>query len=141
MSNPLVPITVAVTVNAPIATAWAAFTEPKHMTQWNFAIPEWHCPRAENDLRTGGTFIARMEARDGSMGFDFGGVYTDVQHHRVIAYTMGDGRTVRVEFAASGNTTTVTETFDPETLNPREMQQGGWQSILDNYKKHAESIR
>lgn len=141
MTTALAPITVEVVVNAPIATAWTAFTAPEHMVHWNFAIPEWHCPRAENDLRTGGTFTARMEARDGSMGFDFGGVYTDVQLHRVIAYTMGDGRTVRVVFTSAGNTTTVTETFDPETLNPREMQQGGWQNILDNFKKHAESIR
>lgn len=133
------PITIKTQVNAPVEKVWKYWTEPEHITQWNAASDDWHTPRAENDLRTGGRFTSRMEAKDGSMGFDFGGVYDEVKNHEVIAYTMDDGRKVVVEFSSDGNSTHVIETFDPEDQNSREMQQEGWQSILNNFKKYAES--
>jgi uncharacterized protein YndB with AHSA1/START domain len=108
--------------------------------KWNSASPDWHTPRAENDLRTGGKFSSRMEAKDGSFGFDFGGVYDEVRVHEYIAYTMEDGRTVVIDFAGNGNTTKIAETFDAEGTNPAEMQRAGWQAILDNFKKYAESL-
>lgn len=141
MSAALAPITIEVIVKAPVETAWKALTEPEHMVQWNFAIPEWHCPAASNDLRVGGKMTARMEARDGSMGFDFGGTYTEVTLHRSMAYVLDDGRKVFVTLTPQGSATKVTQTFDPESQNTPERQRGGWQSILDNYKKHAETIR
>ena len=134
-------ITVSTVVNAPIAHAWDAFTQPDHITQWNFASPEWCCPTARNDLRVGGEFSSRMEARDGSMGFDFAGVYTSVQPLEQFEYILGDERRVTVSFEAiSGEQTKVTEIFDPETVNPEELQRGGWQAILDNYTKHVETL-
>lgn len=108
--------------------------------QWCSASPEWHVPRAENDLRNGGKFLTRMEAKDGSMGFDFEGIYSEVETHKKIAYGMSDGRKVEITFEAAGNTTSITETFDAETQNPIEMQRGGWQAILDNFKNYTESI-
>jgi uncharacterized protein YndB with AHSA1/START domain len=133
-------ITVETVVHAPIATVWRCWTEPTHIMQWNSASPDWHTPRATNDLREGGTFTARMEAKDGSMGFDFAGTYTKILEHEEIAYTMGEsGRNVTVLFAETADGTRVTEIFDPETENPPEMQRQGWQSILDSFKKHAES--
>ncbi len=134
-------ITVSTVVDAPVARAWEAFTHPEHITQWNFAAPEWCCPSAENDLRVGGEFSSRMEAKDGSFGFDFAGVYTDVQPLESFSYALGDERRVTVSFEAiSSDLTKVTEVFDPETVNPEEMQRGGWQAILDNYKKHTETL-
>lgn len=131
-------ITVAATINAPVEKVWEYWTEPEHIKKWNSASDDWHTPRAENDLRVGGKFSSRMEARDGSMGFDFGGVYDEVIINAAIGYTMGDGRTVQVRFDSGENGTTVTETFDAETTNPVEMQQAGWQSILDNFKRYTE---
>jgi len=132
-------ITVKTTVQAPLAKVWDYWTKPEHITQWNNASDDWHTPRAENDLRTGGRFTARMEAKDGSMGFDFGGVYDEVKNHELIAYTIGDGRKVRVQFRQAGNATDVEESFEAEDTHSIEMQQGGWQSILDNFKKYTES--
>ena len=132
-------LTVKTTVNAPVAKVWDCWTRPEHITKWNNASPDWHTPRAENDLRTGGSFSSRMEAKDGSMGFDFGGVYDEVKNHELIAYTLGDGRKVSIVFSANANTTTVTENFEAEDTNPLEMQQGGWQSIMDNFKQYTES--
>jgi len=132
-------ITVGNTVNAPVEKVWEFWTKPEHITQWNNASDDWHTPRAENDLRTGGSFSARMEARDGSFGFDFGGIYDDVKKNESIEYTMGDGRKVKVNFTPHGNTTKVTEAFEAEDTNPAEMQKGGWQAILDNFKKYTES--
>lgn len=132
-------ITVQTTVNAPIDHAWKCFTEPQHITQWCQASDDWHAPYAENDLRTGGKFKTTMAAKDGSAQFDFDGEYTRVDPHRAIEYTMGDGRKVKVTFSGNGNNTTVTETFEPESQNPHEMQRGGWQAILDNFKKYTES--
>lgn len=132
-------ITVEATVNAPIEKVWKLWSEPSHIKNWNNASPDWHTPAAENDLRTGGKFNVRMEAKDGSFGFDFGGVYDEVNLHRDIAYTMGDGRKVKITFAKSGGSTQVIETFEPETENSLEMQRGGWQAILDNFKKYTET--
>jgi uncharacterized protein YndB with AHSA1/START domain len=133
-------ITVAAVVKAPVEKVWDCFTLPEHITQWNFAVPEWHCPSATNDLRTGGRFSSRMEARDGSMGFDFSGVYTEVRPQQHIAYTMDDGRKATVDFTPAGTTTKVTTSFEAESQNPVEMQQGGWQAILDNFKRYAEAL-
>ncbi len=132
-------ITVQVTVNADIQKAWDYWTDAEHIKDWNFATDDWHCPRAENDARTGGKFSARMEAKDGSFGFDFEGVYDEVIPLEKIAYSMADGREVVIKFQQTGPVTTVTEMFDPESENPREMQQAGWQMIMDNYKKLVEA--
>ncbi|CAN5137789.1 SRPBCC family protein [soil metagenome] len=131
-------ITVESTVNAPIEKVWNTWTSPEHITQWCFASPDWHAPRAENDIRTGGKFLTRMEAKDGSFGFDFEGVYDEVINHKRIAYGLGDGRQVEITFTGNGNQTKVVETFDAEGENPVEMQQAGWQAILDNFKNYAE---
>ncbi|MDX2191454.1 MAG: SRPBCC family protein [Bacteroidota bacterium] len=134
-------ITVETTVNIPVEKAWEYWTQPEHITKWNFASPDWCCPRATNDIKTGGKFSARMESVDGSMGFDFEGVYDNVIPHKLIEYSLGDERKVRITFQNNGSSTTVTETFDPENLNPMDMQKAGWQAIIDNYKKHAESVK
>ena len=133
------PITVETTVNAPIETVWEYWSEPGHITQWATASDDWHTPKATNDLKEGGTFTSRMEAKDGSAGFDFGGTYTRVLEYKQIEYTMDDGRSVSITFDGHGGHTHITETFDPESENPAEMQRGGWQSILDNFKKYTES--
>jgi len=132
-------ITVENTINAPIEKVWEYWTKPEHITKWNNASVDWHTLRAENDLRVGGSFVARMEARDGSMGFDFGGVYDDVRNNEYIEYTIGDGRKVKVIFSGNGNTTKVTESFEAEDTNSIEMQKRGWQAILDNFKKYTEA--
>jgi uncharacterized protein YndB with AHSA1/START domain len=132
-------ITVEATINAPVEKVWKYWAGPEHIMKWCNASDDWHAPKAENDLRTGGKFSTRMEAKDGSFGFDFGGVYDEVKPNELIAYTMGDGRTVKVIFKGEGNTTKVIETFEAETQNPVEMQQGGWQAILDNFKKYTET--
>lgn len=133
-------ITVEATVHAPIATVWESWNNPDHITQWAFASPDWHTPWAKNDLRVGGSFSSRMEAKDGSFGFEFGGVYDAVTTNELIAYTMADGRKVIVEFSAEGVATKVVERFDAENENPVDMQQMGWQAILDNFKKYTESL-
>jgi uncharacterized protein YndB with AHSA1/START domain len=109
------------------------------MTQWCFASDDWQMPWAKNDLRTGGNFSSRMEAKDGSMGFEFGGTYDEVRENEYIAYTMGDGRKVNIRFDAKGNTTHVTEKFEAENTHSVEMQKAGWQAIMDNFKKYVES--
>ncbi len=133
-------ITVETTVHAPITTVWDSWNNPEHITQWAFASPDWHTPWAKNDLRVGGSFSSRMEAKDGSFGFEFGGVYDAVTTNELIAYTMADGRKVMVEFSAEGDATKVVERFDAENENPVDMQQMGWQAILDNFKKYTESL-
>ena len=132
-------ITVKNTVNAPIEKIWSCWTKPEHIIKWNNASDDWHTPRAENDLRVGGKFLSRMEARDGSAGFDFGGVYDEVKTNELIAYTMDDGRKVKINFTSQGNTTKVVETFEAENENSIEIQQGGWQAILDSFKKYTET--
>ena len=132
-------ITVENTIKAPVEKAWEYWTKPEHITKWNNASDDWHTPWAKNDLRVGGNFAARMEAKDGSMGFEFGGIYDVVRPNEYIEYTIGDGRKVKVFFSATGKNTKVTENFEAETTNPVEMQKGGWQAILDNFKKYTES--
>jgi len=132
-------ITVSAIVNAPVQKVWEYWTNPKHITRWNNASDEWHTPRAENDLRVGGKFLSRMEARDGSMGFDFIGKYSKVEPHRLIKYTLEDDRKVQVSFDPDGDRTTVTEVFDAEHENSVELQQTGWQAILDSFKKYVET--
>jgi uncharacterized protein YndB with AHSA1/START domain len=131
-------ITVETVVNAPVEKVWENWNSPDAIVKWNSAHPDWHTPWATNDLRVGGQILSRMEARDGSMGFDFGGTYDEVELHKSIAYTMGDDRRVRVTFTPEGNATRVTETFDAEDQNPHELQRGGWQAILDNFRKYTE---
>lgn len=136
-SNPT-KVTVQAVIQAPVEKVWSCWTEPQHITKWNQASEDWHAPRAENDLRPGGKFTTRMEAKDGSMGFDFGGVYDEVRTHEWISYTMGDGRRVEISFSGQDGETKVVETFDPESTHPVEFQQAGWQAILDNFKKYTE---
>lgn len=125
-------------VNAPIEKIWDYWVEPEHIVQWSHASDDWHTPRAENDIRTGGKFVSRMEARDGSMGFDFGGVYDEVIQYKRIAYTMGDDRSVTIDFNEENDGVRIVQSFDPESRNSREMQRDGWQAILDNFKKYVE---
>lgn len=134
-----VVLKVETVIAAPVEKVWEYFSFPGHITQWCSASPDWHAPKAKNDLRTGGLFETRMEAKDGSFGFDFGGVYDEVETHKAIAYTMGDGRKVKVQFSEEGGNTSVSEEFEPEATNSHEMQQGGWQAILDNFKKYVEA--
>jgi uncharacterized protein YndB with AHSA1/START domain len=133
-------ITISETVNVPLQTAWAAWTEPQHITAWNFAADSWACPAATNDLRVGGLFSYTMAAKDGSVQFDFGGEHTDVQPLKQISSMLGDGRSLEVRFErVSDDVTKIVESFQLETTNPEEMQRAGWQAILGNYKKHAEA--
>lgn len=131
-------ITVETTVNAPVEKVWEFWSNPEHITKWSFASPDWHTPYADNDLRVGGEFKSTMAAKDGSMSFDFGGTYTTVDTNKKIEYTLGDGRKVSIIFDALSENTRVTETFDAENTHPIEMQRGGWQAILDNFKKYTE---
>lgn len=133
-------ITINATINKGTSHVWEYWTNPMHITKWNFATAEWHAPFAENDLKVGGKFKSRMEAVDGSMGFDFEGVYDEVVYHKSIAYSLGDGRKVKITFnQIDENTTEVVQTFDAETENPIEMQQAGWQAILNNFKHYTEN--
>ena len=132
-------ITVQNTVNAPVEKVWDYWNKPEHITKWAAASDDWHTTRSENDLRVGGSFVSRMEAKDGSFGFDFGGIYDAVDNNQYIEYTLGDGRKVKINFDAEGGSTKIIESFDAESENPVEMQQGGWQAILDNFKKYVEA--
>jgi len=133
-------VTVETVVNAPVDKVWAAWSEPNHIKNWAFASDDWHTPYSENDLRKDGTFKTTMAAKDGSFSFDFGGVYTNVETNKLIEYTLGDGRKVKITFSTAGNETKVTETFDTESTHSIEMQRGGWQAILDNFKKYTETL-
>jgi len=141
MENQTAPtkITVETTVNAPVQKVWDFWTNPSHVTQWNQASDDWHTTKATNDLRVGGKFTSRMEAKDGSFGFDFEGEYDTVETHQSIAYKMTDGRKVNITFTDLGHSTQVSETFDAETENPVEMQEAGWQAIMNNFKTYTES--
>lgn len=136
MENMLV--TIQRTINTPVEKVWQYWNEPAHITQWCAASPDWHVPSAKNDLRAGGEFSTRMEAKDGSFGFDFGGVYDTVRVNDYIEYTLGDGRKVKIQFIPAGGSTTIIESFDAETQNPVDMQKAGWQAILDNFKSYTE---
>ena len=132
-------ITVEATVNAPVEKVWTLWSDPKHITQWCNASDDWHAPKAENDLRTGGKFNTTMAAKDGSVSFDFEGTYTEVEPHKLIEYGLADGRKVKIVFAPNGNDTIITETFDAEEVNAIDMQRNGWQAILNNFKKYVET--
>lgn len=131
-------ISVSTTVAAPIDEVWRAYTTPEDIIQWNAASDDWHTTAATVDLREGGQFFSRMEAKDGSAGFDFAGIYTRVEEHELIEYSFGD-RTARVAFEQGPDGVTVTVTFDPEDANPVEQQRAGWQAILDNFARHVAS--
>ncbi|HEV8081601.1 MAG TPA: SRPBCC family protein [Chitinophagaceae bacterium] len=133
-----VSITVENIINAPVEKVWEYWTKPEHITQWNNESDDWHTPHAENDFRPGGKFVFRMEAKDGSAGFDFGGVNDVITPHEYIEYTLGDGRKVKIYFKADGDKTKVKETFEAEDTNSIDVQQGGWQAILNNFKKYTE---
>ena len=130
-------ITVETVVNAPINAVWAAWSNPDDIVQWNSPTETWHTTRSAVDLREGGKFSARMEAKDGSMGFDFEGVYTRVVPNEIIDFKMSDGREVNIEFVEQADGVFVRETFDAESQNPEEMQRAGWQAILDNFGRHV----
>lgn len=132
-------ITIEATVNAPIEKVWKYWNEPAHITQWCQASPDWHAPAAENDLKAGGKFTTTMAAKDGSFSFDFWGIYDQVKQNELIEYTMGDGRKAKIVFSKSGDTTQIIESFEPESENSREMQEGGWQAILNSFKSYTEN--
>lgn len=132
-------ITVAATVNAPVEKVWQYWTAPQHITQWNNASNDWHTPKATNDLRKDGTFNYRMEAKDNSFGFDFEGRYTDIKTNELIEYVISDGRKVQILFEALNDETHITETFEAEEVHPVELQQDGWQAMLNNFKRYTET--
>lgn len=132
-------VTVQTKIASDLDLVWECYTSPEHITQWNFADPSWHCPSASNDMKVGGTYLARMEAKDGSFGFDFEATYTTITPKKQFTYEFG-GREATVTFNTKDDLTKVVVVFDPETENPVDMQKNGWQAILDNFKKYAESL-
>ncbi|MDW5289539.1 SRPBCC domain-containing protein [Formosa sp. PL04] len=132
-------ITVQTKIKAPISKVWELYTQPNHIINWNFANDEWCCPNAKNDLKKGREFNFRMEAKDGSMGFDFTGKYENVVQNELITYKIMDGRNVDVEFSERKNEVHLKQIFDAEGTNSDEQQKNGWQAILDNFKKYAET--
>ena len=139
MQDQIIHITIESKIHAPLEKVWQYWTLPEHIINWNHASDDWHAPSAENDLRTGGKFIFRMESKDGSMGFDFNGIYDLVIPNEQIAYTIEGGRKVNILFSSDGETTNLKEIFEPEDENSIELQRNGWQAILDNFKKYSES--
>jgi uncharacterized protein YndB with AHSA1/START domain len=135
-----VKITVETLVNANLDSVWDAWNNPDDINQWNAASDDWHTIRSSVDLREGGKFLARMEAKDGSSGFDFEGTYTRIDPKRLIEYRMDDAREVKVQFSESGDGVLVRETFDAENENDPEVQRKGWQAILDNFARHVERV-
>lgn len=131
-------ITVEATVNVNVEIVWSKWINPNDIVNWNTASEDWHTTKAENNLVVGGKFSSRMEAKDGSFGFDFWGIYTHIISNELIEYTMGDSRKASVKFSANNEQTTITTIFEAENENPIEMQQFGWQAILNNFKKYAE---
>ena len=135
-------VKVETSINAEVKKVWEYYTKPEHIVNWNFAVDDWCCPRSTNDLRVGGKQVSRMEAKDGSFGFDFEVIYTDVIPEKKIAYSMGnvpgEGRQAEVNFKSNGNGTEMEVIFDTEDENPVEMQKQGWQMILNNFKKYTE---
>jgi len=131
-------ITIEASVNAPLEKVWLFYTGTQHIVKWNHASADWHTTKAENDLRVGGKFLSRMEAKDGSFGFDFWGIYDEIKTNELIAYTLGDNRTVNITFNNNTNQTKINIVFEAETENAIELQKGGWQAILDNFKKYTE---
>lgn len=133
-------VTVKAVVNLPVQQVWEYWTSPQHIKQWNNANDEWHTPYAENDLQPWGKFTYTMAAKDGSFSFDFWGIYTNISEYQALNIRLGDDRSLDITFESDGNSTLITETFDAENENPADMQQAGWQAILDNFKKYAESL-
>jgi uncharacterized protein YndB with AHSA1/START domain len=133
-------IVVETVVRIPVEKAWDVWTKPEHILRWNQASEDWHTTAAMNDLRAGGRFSSRMEAKDGGAGFDFFGVHDRVEPLRVVSSTLGDGRHLRVEFTPDGGSTHVRELFEAEGTNPPDLQRQGWQSILDHYRAYAEGM-
>lgn len=133
-------ITVSTAVNAPIEKVWNAWNSPAHITQWCFASDDWHAPNAENDLQVGKKFSTTMAAKDGSVSFDFNGEYVNIKENEYIEYNIEGGRNVQITFEVADHKVFITESFEPETENKEELQRDGWQAILDNFKKHVESI-
>ena len=131
-------ITISTMTSASVEHAWRAFTTPADITRWNFAHHDWCCPSAEVDLRVGGAYKARMEAKDKNFGFDFEAVYEEVERHKAVTLAMSDGRRARTTFEAFRGGTKVTTVFDAEAQNSIEMQRSGWQAILDNFRRHIE---
>lgn len=131
-------IKIQATIAAAPQKVWEAWTKPEHITNWNFASDDWRCPKAANDLRVGGKYAARMEAKDGSFGFEFEAVYEEIIDQKKITYTMSDGRKATTDFENLSGKTKVTTVFDAEKQNPEEMQRDGWQAILNNFKKYVE---
>ena len=131
-------ITVETFIEAPVEKVWEFWTNPIHITQWNYASEDWHSPTATNDLKIGGRFSIRMEARDGSIGFDFGGEYDSIKMFELIAYTLDDSRKVNIHFISKGSSTKIVENFEAESENTVELQRFGWQAILDHFKKYTE---
>lgn len=131
-------ITIETTAPAKIERVWSAWNNPEDIKRWNMASPDWHTTESTVDLREGGTFSSRMEAKDGSFGFDFGGTYTRVEPNKLIEFKMSDGREVSIEFHETDDGVHIKETFDAETENDPEMQRAGWQAILDNFAKYVE---
>lgn len=132
-------ITVSANINADQKKAWTYYTQPPHITNWNFASDDWQCPSATNDLTIGGIYSSRMEAKDGSFGFDFAGVYEEIIEGEKLVIKLGDGRKMTVTFNGNGNETKVDITFDAEMQNSIDMQRNGWQAILNNFKKYVEA--
>lgn len=137
-SDKVKSLTIRTSINAPLQDVWNKFNNPGHVVNWNFASDDWHCPKAEGTLEAGKTFSATMAAKDGSMSFDFVGTYQEIIPQKKIMYTIADGRKVTVKFDKMDNQVIVTENFEPESVHPLEFQRGGWQAILDNFKKYAE---
>lgn len=132
-------ITISTEISAPLERVWKCWTDPMHIPHWSFATEEWHTPKASNDLRKGGKFSSRMEAKDGSAGFDFEGTYDEVIPLELISYHIGDGRKVEITFQKEDQKVMLIEKFEPETTNPIDMQKAGWQAILNNFKKYVET--
>ncbi|TKC00158.1 SRPBCC family protein [Pedobacter cryophilus] len=132
-------ITVDTTINSPIEKVWDLWTSPEHIIHWNNASDDWHTPKAENDLKVGGKFVFKMEAKNGSFGFEFEGVYTEVKPNELIAYKMGDGRNAKIKFTSDADKTKIIETFEAEDINTIDLQRNGWQAILNNFKKYVEA--
>lgn len=132
-------IIISANVNAKIEKIWQYYNQAQHIVNWNFASDDWCCPKVESDFKAGGKYVARMEAKDGSFGFDFEAVFDDIREPEWVAYTMGDGREAEIEFKEEGEITLVKISFDPEQTNSRELQQNGWQAILNNFKKYVET--
>jgi uncharacterized protein YndB with AHSA1/START domain len=131
-------ITVTTQIKSTLAEVWKKWTSPEDIVNWNQASDDWHCPSAENDLKVGGQFTFVMASKDGAMSFPFQGEYTAVDQHKEISYRMADGRMAHVSFEAQGDHVEIIESFDPENVNPEDMQRAGWQAILDGFKAYAE---